>query len=112
MHKIKVDVYKIEIGVLIGKKEDAVKRLTEYDKVGAAWLKEQSRINGATMSHGITPFMWLSEVTPGTVAHEAVHAASIVLQSRGIDIASSGEEPLAYMVEYITREIYRIHKKL
>jgi hypothetical protein len=38
---------------------------------------------------------------PGTLAHEAVHAATIVLHNAGVKMHASNDEPLAYVVGHI-----------
>lgn len=48
-----------------------------------------------------------ARVSPGTVAHEAVHAGCTVLRDRGVKLKPAAEEALAYYVEYLVREITR-----
>lgn len=46
----------------------------------------------------------------GIVAHEAIHLANRILESRGIVISTSNDEALAYLVTYIIREYDRRRK--
>lgn len=55
---------------------------------------------------------YANEWRSAVAAHEAVHAANSVLEERGIKSNSAIDEPLAYYVEYITREcLTRLREK-
>ena len=41
---------------------------------------------------------------PGTLAHEATHAAFYILTGAGVKLTSDNDEPLAYLVGYIVDE--------
>lgn len=44
--------------------------------------------------------IWTRHFDPSVLAHECVHAATIVLETRGV---KSNDEPLAYLVESLVR---------
>jgi len=46
-------------------------------------------------------------LTFGDIAHEAVHAAGMLFESRGILAAHDNDEALAYMVGWFTNEIIK-----
>ena len=48
----------------------------------------------------------------GVIAHEAVHVSSFLLENRGVKLDFNNDEPAAYLVEWITDQIYSfINKK-
>jgi len=51
-----------------------------------------------------------AKISYGTIAHEAVHAASFILDSRGVVPDFNNDEPQAYLVEYIVNEIIKFVK--
>jgi len=49
---------------------------------------------------------------PGTIAHETVHIANMVAGSRGVIADFENDEPIAYLVEWLTDQVhYFINKK-
>ena len=52
----------------------------------------------------------LSKITHGVIAHEAFHIASFIGNNRGFSSYGS-EEPLAYLIEWITNEVYSYMKE-
>lgn len=58
-------------------------------------------------------FIWFIQrrycVAP-TMAHEAVHAALDICDDVGVEVNADNQEPFAYLVGWITREIYIAHK--
>lgn len=53
----------------------------------------------------LNPAHKYSNITPGIIAHEAVHVASFVFNSRGVLADHENDEPLAYFVEWVVDEI-------
>ena len=51
------------------------------------------------------------EITHGCIAHEALHAANFIAATRGIEPSFENDEPMAYLIEWITDVIYRFSKK-
>lgn len=45
-------------------------------------------------------------VTHGCIAHEATHIAHMILEQRGVIADFINDEPVAYLVEWITDNIY------
>lgn len=46
-------------------------------------------------------------ITNGTIAHEALHAAGAILHERGVDASFVNDEPITYLVDWITDEIHK-----
>ena len=68
--------------------------------------------------HGMEGFLCLlnlhskqRKIYHGTIAHEASHLAHFILQERGVKEDFENDEPVAYLVEWITDEIYKEIKK-
>lgn len=47
-----------------------------------------------------------------TIAHEAIHAANLLLDARGVVITQNNDEPLTYLVDWIIDEVYKYLRKL
>lgn len=47
----------------------------------------------------------------GTITHEAIHATHLIAQERGIEADFLNDEPIAYLAEFITDEIYKLMTK-
>jgi hypothetical protein len=47
----------------------------------------------------------------GTITHEAVHACNTIFNQKGIKLDVDNDEPQAYFIEYITKEIYKLYIK-
>lgn len=50
-------------------------------------------------------------ITPGCIAHEAVHIAGFIASDRGFIPDFRNDEPIAYLVDWITDEIHKLVKK-
>ena len=48
--------------------------------------------------------------TIGTIAHEALHVTNKIMRDCGIEIDLSNDEVQAYLLSYITEQIYKIYK--
>lgn len=75
----------------------------EFDSLGNEGLPEGS-YNGGFDSHRTRTSAYVIGVFDGsifTLIHEAVHAASRLLQDCGIDPQSNEAEPLAYLVDHL-----------
>lgn len=47
----------------------------------------------------------------GTITHEAIHATHLIAQKRGIEADFLNDEPITYLAEFITDEIYKLMTK-
>ena len=52
-----------------------------------------------------------SRMTVGVMAHEAVHIADFIFTNCGITHDLDNDEPFAYLVEWITNELYEFYKE-
>lgn len=53
----------------------------------------------------------LSRISPGVIAHEAVHTANSIARERGVQSDFLNDEPIAYLAEWITDEVYKFMAK-
>lgn len=47
----------------------------------------------------------------GTITHEAIHATHFIAQERDIEADFLNDEPITYLAEFITDEIYKLMTK-
>lgn len=47
----------------------------------------------------------------GTITHEAIHATHFIAQERGLEADFQNDEPITYLAEFITDEVYKLMKK-
>ncbi len=47
----------------------------------------------------------------GTITHEVIHATHFIAQERGIEADFLNDEPITYLAEFITDEIYKLMTK-
>lgn len=52
----------------------------------------------------------LNDITTGTIAHEADHAANLIFKAIGAKVDVTNDEPHAYLVGFITNCIYKVKK--
>ena len=49
-----------------------------------------------------------AKVTHGTISHEVFHAASNLLEDRGLFLNAGSEEAYSYLINWMTDEVYKI----
>ena len=54
----------------------------------------------------LNPYSKYRKMYHGTIAHEALHATSFLLDKRGIQIDVNNDEPQAYLIEWVTDKVY------
>ena len=84
-------------------------------------FKEQSELYGHAMNMifdkqssyivVLNPKNKNNKMTVGVMAHEAVHIADFIFANCGIIHDLNNDEPLAYLVEWITDELYEFYKE-
>jgi len=47
----------------------------------------------------------------GVITHEAVHISSFIAESRGFQPDFNNDEPVAYLAEFVTNEVYKFMKQ-
>lgn len=48
------------------------------------------------------------KIQHGTIAHESVHAAHFIMKHRGLTVDIDNDEAEAYLVEWITDQVYKV----
>ena len=51
------------------------------------------------------------KITHGVIVHEAIHISNYIALERDIDPDFENDEPIAYLAEWITDEVYKFIKK-
>lgn len=59
----------------------------------------------------INPDNSYRDIKHGTIAHEAVHIANYVGMTRGFVADFDNDEPICYLVEWVTDKVYKLLKK-
>jgi hypothetical protein len=49
--------------------------------------------------------LWIDRPSIAMMAHEVIHGMTWLLDSRGIEVSRSNDEVLAYMVEYVMKQM-------
>lgn len=114
-HHTKVSAIPLYRGVFIwmisNDKDKINKRIYNFNKEPCAHCFELSWSN----KYGVCILLnfdnnYGAKISYGTLAHEAVHAASFVFDSRGVQPDFNNDEPQAYLVEYIVDELVKYCK--
>lgn len=100
---VPMDVFKCTVVVWVG---DPVRMVRELSKEGFRFPRdfpEGKALSGSTLGVRGEPdkVLWLKRMDVSALAHEAVHAASMVCEDKGI----RDEEVLSYLVEHIVRMV-------
>ena len=100
---VPMDIFKCSVVVWVG---DPVRMVRELSKEGFRFpvdFPESDALSGSTLGIRGEPdkVIWLKRMDMPSLAHEAVHAASMVCEDKGI----KDEEVLSYLVEHIVRVV-------
>jgi hypothetical protein len=100
------DIYRQDYYFLIGWNKEQVEKTLKVSVEGGA---------GATMLQDGTIYIWLHDISNpeslSELSHECVHAANMTLGARGIVVSADDDEALAYLVQWIFQNCYRVAKK-
>lgn len=110
MFIIDCEVYPFQILVYFGDKKGLRKELKKYDK---SFIKEVGEIKqGKTVifSTGQT-LLWLKHKPKSIndlslLSHEIFHCTCFILNRCGIQLSDSSDEAFAYLIQYLTKQIY------
>lgn len=110
---IEVPLYRGYLNILISDSLDHVKiELPEFDSEELYAHLEYGNYDGRQGFFVIfNPNSKFRPITHGIIAHEALHAAYLILDMRGISIDYSHDEILAYLTEWVTDRIYESFKR-
>jgi len=124
---INADPYKQEILVCIGTSPRQTARLCRREMRKQPWWKHNdlgSAFTAQILADGAftfcsgkvffapSPLLWLhKDADDAVIAHEVVHLAHDLLCARGVVISRDNDEPLAFLVEHLFRQISRKIKR-
>lgn len=101
---VPVDVFKCEVVVWVG---DPARMVRELSREGFRFPEGYPNDNGALAGSTlgtvgeVDKVIWLKQMDIPALAHEAVHAAQMICEDKGI----KDEEVLSYLVEHIVRTV-------
>jgi hypothetical protein len=105
--------------------EEMEKDINKYTKADLTWLKEEDRVSGTVLFFEgnaikivyIRNFEKNDPESISTFVHELTHLVIRICEDKGIAITSSlpdgrvNDEPVAYMMDYFTREFLEKYNK-
>jgi hypothetical protein len=119
--KIPLHIYPFDIIVFLGSSDSQVesflslyfskKEVSEYEHF---WkLKSPTNMGRTVLMPGNKIMIRTKAKCPtlGVVAHEVFHAVEFLFEIIGIKHCDESSEAWAYMIEYLTNEIYKLIKK-
>ena len=104
--EIDIPLYKSAIIVFVKPDNDILEKYWEPHKGAEAFCANYLEHSGEVFMRFPT-----SRTTYSALAHEASHAATMILDTVGHDISGEFDEPLAYLIGYITQELINIFTK-
>lgn len=111
--EIEIPLYRgILIIILTNDKEKILKYLPDFkeERVYAhCWLKEWHNKQGYVIVLNFDNDF--RKINNGTISHEALHACHFIADYVGIRPDFDNDEVLAYLIDWITDEIYKMLKK-
>ena len=104
---IPLDIYKEEITVILSNDTDKLNK--KFDLVETEYFAMVTTSGGRGLDIVIilNPLHSQCKLAVGTVAHESFHAAMHLAYHKGIDVEFSNQEPMAYLLEYITNKVHK-----
>jgi predicted membrane channel-forming protein YqfA (hemolysin III family) len=118
MNIIDCGVYPFEIMIFFGdKKKEIIKELKKYlCKSDITYFKTVNLFAGKSImfSSGQT-LLYVNRIPENpndyaTLQHEIFHCACFVLERVGINYSNETDEAYAYLIEYLTKQIYTLLK--
>lgn len=118
---VPIDIYEREILFLIGYSSSELKKYISSSS-GRKWFDSETAkmvYDASTSADGLTiktrdggHIVWIMNGLPkiqfsGTLSHEIFHACHDILEYKGIKLSKETCEAYAYMVGFITTEVYR-----
>lgn len=112
---ILIDVINSGVSVWISSRDTMNEQVTTNPVLKGQSLLGEGII-GRTMhdtSSSNFPVIWINSALSkpqqiSTLAHEAVHAANMICQKKGIETSQDNDEMIAYIVEYIMKKAKNI----
>lgn len=107
-----IDMYGTEM--LVSVSDNVLRTSSRYNKIFMPWepdgeLVALSRFSEDGNDYGL--FLKRGDIYHGDLAHEISHIAYRMLDNKDIQITEDGDEPLAYLVDFITTRLYKIFEK-
>lgn len=120
---IKCPIYKTEFAIILTDDKEYLKKYNidltdDKDPIHAHCCEGNYSLGGVPEVHQtifcivLNPNSPLGGMTPGVIAHEALHAISMFTASRHIKFDPDNDEPFAYYLEFLVDEIYNFLKEI
>jgi hypothetical protein len=114
LHKkvIKVPLYKGLLVLIFSNSVEKVKQVVkDYNRNSVYAHAWRFNYKGKEGNAIILNFNNDEKLTHGTIAHEAYHIANFIADSRGLIPDHINDEPIAYLITWITNEVYKFMNK-
>ena len=108
-HSVNIPLYRGKLVLIFSSDARYVKaKAGDFDD---DYVFAQSRIVNWNGRQGfaiiLNPWSKGDHITHGVIAHEALHTANFIANKRGIDVDGENDEPIAYLVMWITDQVYK-----
>jgi hypothetical protein len=106
---VQVPLYKVSVAIIFTNNTEKAKEYTDEDSEPYAHCVD---LRGHSAVVIILNFDYPKiKMNHGVIAHEALHAAYFVSERVGIRADLTNPEPMTYLLEWITNEIYSFMNK-
>lgn len=116
-HIIKIHLYPFDVMLSMGETDEELKKSLElcnleFKKKDHGWKRESNAAYAFMFPMGQSLIRLRhkpeTNIDFGHLQHEIFHVVTFITHRMGIKFTSSSDECYAYMIEYLTKEIYKI----
>lgn len=102
--EIPIPIYKGKLLIIFGSDSNKIfKRLTGQER-------DRNSVAVTFVYNGNLAMIFAAKhVTPGSIAHEALHVINMTWERIGHNPSISNDEPDTYFIEWLVNEIHKIH---
>jgi hypothetical protein len=106
---LEIPIYKTVLNILIAKDVYSALKIIGCHKEMEReyWDSANAVFNISPNGHWSLAFA-AKKITPGTIAHECLHATFAILESKGIKYNRKSEEAFTYLLDYLVDEVTKI----
>lgn len=108
-YKKQIPIYSASVIIIFSKDF-----IADTHKIGIELRGDAKEFDGMCFRHNKKPFTYVivlsKNASPGTIAHEALHAANYCLQDAGVEVTTQNDEAQAYLLGWVVKQIYKAKK--
>ena len=114
LRNVEIPIYRIVINVVIDKTCKKAIKLSKRLESNFLKYGQWRRTYGAychSVEENIHAIVLAGDANIETISHECFHAVMTVLQLNGVRYSQKSEEAFAYVLGYLTEQVYNIKKE-